>query len=107
MKKEKKRSATAPTNRSVQEILPKLLGEIDLKIKQRPDQVLSCWSEIVGEQIAKMTCAKSFENGFLKVEVHNSTLYSLLSQHERPRLLSRLRKRFPSLNIQNILFRIG
>lgn len=107
MKKEKKRNATALTNRSVQEILPKLLGEIGCKVRQRPDQVLAYWSEIVGEQIAKMTSAKSFENGVLKVEVHNSTLYSLLSQHERPRLLSILRKRFPSLIIQNILFRIG
>lgn len=75
--------------------------------RDRPDLILEAWPEIIGEKLAPMTKPMAFERGILTVKVSNSTLYSLLSQHERGRLLACLRQRFPAVEIKNIYFRIG
>jgi hypothetical protein len=41
------------------------------------------------------------------VKVKNSTLHSLLSQNDKPRILQLLRQQFPNAEIKNIYFRIG
>ncbi|MES2122727.1 MAG: DUF721 domain-containing protein [Chlamydiota bacterium] len=95
------------TNKRLSDLLPKVLGEIGALHRDRPDLILASWPHIIGEKLAPMTKAVSFENGLLTVKVSNSTLYSLLSQHERGRLLKCLREKFPSVGIKNIHFRIG
>ena len=54
-----------------------------------------------------ISTAVSFVEGILIVRVRNSSLYSLLVQHERNRLLAVLRKKFPAVTIRNIVFRLG
>lgn len=98
---------TQPTNRDMRTLLPQILGQIGELHKERPDLILAAWQEIIGSQLAPMTRAVSFEEGILYVKVNNSTLYSLLSQHERGRLLKCLRERFPAVEIKNIVFRLG
>ncbi len=95
------------TNRDMRTLLPQLLGQIGEMHRERPDLVLASWPEIIGKQLAPMTKAVCFEAGILYVKVNNSTLYSLLSQHERGRLLKCLRQRFPAIEIKNIVFRLG
>lgn len=95
------------TNKKLSDLLPKVLGEIGALHRDRPDLILASWPHIIGEKLASMTKAVCFENGVLTVKVSNSTLYSLLSQHERGRLLKCLREKFPSVGIKNIHFRIG
>jgi hypothetical protein len=98
---------TDPTHKSIQRLLPGLLNGITEVYKDRPDLILAAWPQVIGEKLAPMTSAVSFEEGLLVVKVKNSTLYSLLSQHERGRLLQCLRKKFPSVVIRNIIFRMG
>ena len=98
---------TALTAHDVAEYLPSVLHNIGKIYQQRPDLVLAAWPEIVGKQLAPMTEAVSFADGFLVVKVNNSTLYSLLSQNDRPRILKSLRQKFPRITIKNILFRMG
>jgi len=98
---------TEPTNKSIQQVLPGLLRRIGEVYKDRPDLILAAWPQIIGEKLAPMTKAVRFDEGVLIVKVKNSTLYSLLSQHEKFRLLQCLRERFPSVAIRNIIFRIG
>jgi hypothetical protein len=98
---------TATTNKQIRDLLPKVLEEIGARHKDRPDLIIQTWPEIIGDKLAPMTKAVAFEKGILTVKVSNSTLYSLLSQHERPRLLQCLKKRFPAIEIKNIYFRIG
>jgi hypothetical protein len=95
------------TNKQLKDLLPKVLGNIGAMHRDRPDLILAAWPQIIGEKHASMTKAVSFEKGVLSVKVSNSTLYSLLSQHERGRLLKSLRAKFPSVEIKNIQFRIG
>ncbi|GAB4188698.1 MAG: hypothetical protein Tsb0015_08890 [Simkaniaceae bacterium] len=96
-----------PTGRSLQELLPSLLEQFGELHKERPDLVVQAWPEIIGEKIAPMTQAVSFKKGFLHIRVNNSTLLSLLVNYEKKRLLELLRKKFPSTEIHDIVFRIG
>ena len=96
-----------PTSKQIKDLLPLILGQLAEKVDQKPLHVLSAWPALVGERIAKMTKAVSFESGVIKVHVKNSTLLSLLVEHEKQRLLMAFRRKFPALNIRNILFRIG
>lgn len=95
------------TNKQLQDLLPKALGQIGAMQQDRPDLVVAVWPQLIGEKLASMTRAVSFDKGVLYVKVSNSTLYSLLAQHERGRLLKSLREKFPSVEIKNICFRMG
>ena len=95
------------TNKRLQDLLPKALGQIGAMQRDRPDLIVSAWPQVIGEKLASMTKAVSFDKGVLYVKVSNSTLYSLLAQHERGRLLKSLREKFPSVEIKNICFRMG
>lgn len=95
------------TCRQLSDLLPDLMSGIGRMHKERPDLILAAWPDVIGSKLAPMTRAFSFETGTLTVLVKNSTLYSLLSQHEKPKLLKKLREKFPSATIQNIVFRIG
>jgi hypothetical protein len=95
------------TNKQMRDLLPKVLSQIGAIHRDRPDLILAAWPQIIGETLSSMTRAICFEKGILVVKVSNSTLYSLLSQHERGRLLKNLRMKFPSVEIKNIHFRAG
>ena len=96
-----------PTGRHLKDLLPEIMTQITGKVDENPREILDAWVQTVGPKISKMARAVSFESGVLKVKVENSTLYSLLTLHEKERLLSELRKQFPKVTIRNILFRIG
>lgn len=98
---------TRLTSKNLNQLLPKALSRIGKHYEERPDLVMASWPTLVGEKLAPMTEAVSFEEGFLTVKVKNATLYSLLRQNERPKLLKRLRERFPKITIKNVIFRMG
>lgn len=89
------------------DLLPHVLAKIGEVYQDRPDLILASWPDVVGPQIASMTQAISFVDGILLVRVRNSTLYSLLSQNDKPAVLARLRMKFPKVKIFNIHFRLG
>ena len=97
----------APTSHHLQDILPAVLGKIGEAYKERPDLIMAAWSQLIGPQLAGMTEPVSFSEGVLIVRVKNSSLYALLRQYERPKLLKKLRERFPKTLIKNIYFRAG
>ena len=98
---------TLPTTRHIQQLLPRLLEDIGRKLEERPDLVMAAWPEVIGHQLAPMTQAISFVEGILTVRVKNSTLYSLLVQNDKPRLIKNLRDKFPTTLIKTIFFRLG
>lgn len=95
------------TNKQVAHLLPKMLAKLGKACEDRPDLILAAWPQIIGDKLAPMAQAISFSEGVLTVRVKNSTLYSLLMQHEKTRLLKRLREKFPTVAIRNIIFRMG
>jgi Dna[CI] antecedent, DciA len=96
-----------PTTRHIRQLLSRLLEEIGRKCEERPDLVLAAWPEVIGQQLAPMTQAIAFADGVLTVKVKNSTLYSLLTQNDKPRLIKNLRDKFPRTLIKTIFFRLG
>ena len=98
---------TQTTSRHVSSLLSDILHKIGSACRDRPDLILASWPEIIGPKLAGMTRAVSCCNGVLTVNVKNSTLHSLLSLHDKNRLLTVVRQRFPKANIQNIVFRIA
>lgn len=98
---------TRVTTHKFSDLLPVVLSQISETYQDRPDLILSSWPEVIGPKLSSMTQAVSFSHGVLTVKVKNSTLYSLLSRHDKPRILAALRQRFPKICINNIWFKIG
>ena len=99
--------STKLTGKKLKDLLPDFLSKLEGNFRERPDLILAGWPEMIGEKLSPMTQALSFKEGILTVKVKNSALHSLLVQHEKSKLLKRLRERFPSSGIRNIIFRIG
>lgn len=95
------------TSKLTSELLTEALQEIRQKVSDRPDLVLAEWPQVIGPKLAPMTEAISFTEGILRVKVKNSTLYSLLSQREKERLLASFRNRFPRTAFFDIVFRMS
>ena len=98
---------TSVTGKMIDELLRDALVDIGKRAKSQGHEILASWGEILGAKFADLTKADAFRDGVLTVKVKSSTLYSLLCQHEKPRLLARLREMFPRAAIRDIVFRIG
>lgn len=98
---------TAVTTHRFADLLPQVLSSIEELHHDRPDLVLAAWPEVIGEKFANMTEALSFNNGILVVAVKNSMLYSLLAQHDTPRIMRSLKIKFPSIRFDKIVFRMS
>jgi hypothetical protein len=95
------------TTRHLRQLLPSFLEEVGRKCNERPDLVVAAWPKIVGSKLAPMTQAVSFIEGVLTVKVNNATLYSLLSQNDKARLIQELKNQFPGTFIKTIFFLRG
>lgn len=95
---------TAKTGKNLSDLLPEIAKKIGAKAGCGSEEVLLFWPQVIGETMAPFTEAVSFIDGVLIVKVKSSTLYSLLCQHERPRLLKRLQEKFP---VRSLVFRAG
>jgi hypothetical protein len=93
--------------KELKNILPNILNGIEENYAKKPSNILSSWKEIIGKDLAVFTEATSLKDGILVVKVKNSTLYSLLSQHEKEKILKTLQNKFSKEAIRNIIFRIG
>lgn len=97
----------ARTTHHIQKLLPHVLQQISKIYHDRPDLILAAWPEIIGEPFNQMTQAISFKEGVLLVKVSNSTLFSLLNQYEKPRILKSIKEKFPAMTIKTVIFRLG
>ena len=93
--------------KTIKELLSGVLDKIQNNNIEPTENLLRAWPSIIGPNLAKMTEAISFVDGVLTVRVKSSTLYSLLSLHEKPHLLRKLQESFPKTQVRNIFFRIG
>ena len=98
---------TKLTSKKMEDLLPDILKKMEKCQGNRGDLIVAAWPDIVGEKLAPMTRAVSFENGTLMVNVKNQILYSQLSQYEKPRLVEALKRRFPKVEIKALIFRIA
>lgn len=97
---------TKLTSHKISDILPNVLSRIDSKLQDRPNLILAAWPEVIGCELAPMTQATAFNDGLLFVKVKNSTLHRILRYDEKPNVLNLLRKKFPHIEIKDIIFSI-
>ena len=97
-------NGTENPGKKIGDLLPEILSDLRKKNSDPREEVFRFWLELMGDQMAPMTEPVSLADGVLTVKVKSSTLYSLLMQHERPRLLKRLQEKF---SIRDLKFRIG
>ncbi len=107
MKKSQYNIGTNVTTQKFNDVLSRVISKIEKNHRSCSDLILASWPRIVGQKIAKMTHPISFDEAVLTVKVQNSTLYSLLSYKEKFWILKDLRKKFPTVEINNIIFRMG
>ncbi len=99
--------ATRLTSVHLKDMLSGYLRSFSEVQEKRPLLILEAWPEVIGERLAPMAKAVSFTDGVLTVKVNNASLYSLLMQHEKTKLLNAIREKFPSVEIKTITFRRG
>ncbi|MCH9608811.1 MAG: hypothetical protein S4CHLAM45_07230 [Chlamydiales bacterium] len=99
-------SRTGVTTKHLCQLLPSFLNRVGKLHEKRPDLVVDAWPSVIGPKLASFTRALSFTEGVLFVAVNNSTLYSLLSQNDKPRIIKNLRDKFPQTTIKTVVFRL-
>lgn len=95
------------TNRQMREIVPAVLHKMHRQVKNQSALVLANWPLIIGPHLSAMTQAVKFDEGVLVVKVKNSTLYSLLTRHDKPDLMKKIKTQFPNIDLKDIVFRMG
>ena len=95
------------TPRLISEILPGMLEAIEKKKSRKPQAILAYWKEAIGAELFPMTKAVLFQEGVLTVKVKSSTLYSLLCQYEKKKLLKKMQKKFSQEIVREIVFKLG
>lgn len=88
----------------IKELLPGLLEEISRKNMDPREAVFREWFQLIGEKGASLTEPVSLKEWVLCVRVRSSSLYSVLAQYERTRLLQKLQEKFP---LRDLIFRPG
>jgi hypothetical protein len=94
---------TGKTCKSLLDLLPQALKSIREQVGQPTEEIFLYWKELIGEKMGPFTEPISFIDGVLVVKVKSQTLYALLCQHERPRLLRQLQQKF---SVRGLTFKI-
>lgn len=97
-------NGTAPTGKKISDLLPLVLADIEKKTEDDREKIFQFWFSLIGEKMATLTQPISLKNGILTIKVKSATLYSLLCQHEKPRLLKELQTKY---KINDLVFRVG
>ncbi len=93
---------------TLQQLLPRVLDQIQTSFQQKSHQILESWNGIIGAECAPFTKAVRFEEGVLYVQVKNSMVLSLVNGATyKQKILQKLREKFPNIEVRNISFRIG
>ena len=90
----------------VGDILPAVLKSIGLDQKLKEREILACWAEVVGEEIAARTRAVKIDHAILFVHVDHSAWMQELHFMEKE-IIERLKKKKPNIKIRKIRFGTG
>lgn len=90
----------------VGDILPAVLKSIGLDQKLKEREILACWPEVVGEEIAARTQAVKVDKGVLFVHVDHGAWMQELHFMER-QIIERLKEKKPDVTIRKIRFGAG
>ncbi len=95
---------TGVTGKKISELLPEILGGLAPKGTDEREALWRLWMDLLGEKMGTLTQIVSWKNRVLTIKVKSATLYALLAQREKGRLLQEIQKKFA---VQELVFRVG
>ncbi len=95
---------TRLSTKKISDLLPEVISDIGRRGRLDREAVYALWASLLGEKMAPLTEPISLADGVLTIKVKSATLYSLLSVHEKARLLKLLKEKFP---IRDLQFKVG
>lgn len=95
---------TSPTGKKISDLLPEILSALAKQPLDEMQGVTQLWFALMGEKMARFTQVVSLKNGVLTIKVKSATLYALLCQHEKARLLKSIQAKF---QVRELIFRVG
>lgn len=100
-----KERGTSIRSKQLGDIANKFLFEVSENYKKKPLSVIESWPKIIGK-LSQMTKVISFKRGLLVVGVKSSTLYSLLTNYEKGKILKKMQEEFSKDLVKDIAFRM-
>ena len=106
MQKRTKRNyvGVLPTGKKISDLLPGVLEDVKQRRGISQDAVFAFWFSLIGPKMGPYTQPISLKNRMLTIKVKSATMYALLCQYEKPRLLDAMRAKF---QVNDLIFRVG
>jgi hypothetical protein len=92
--------------KKIGELLAAFFDEDTLKMAQGYSDLFSSWRDIAGESLAAHSRISELERSVLRIEADHPGWIQILQTRQKG-LLNRARRKFPSLNITGIAFRLS
>ena len=78
----------------ISDLIPAFLKEVGLEDKLWQQALLTEWSQLVGEQVARRARPGKIQNRILSIFVTNSVWLNELTRYSKPQILKNLQARF-------------
>lgn len=95
-----------PVAKNIGTLALNLVEDLGKKIDLPIENLVAIWKEAIGDKFFPLTKVVSLVEGVLTVKVKGATLFSLLSQYEKTRLLSVLQSKVSKDTVRKLVFRI-
>jgi predicted nucleic acid-binding Zn ribbon protein len=100
-------TARAVRARTAADLIPRLLKDLRLDIRQGEAEIVKVWNSLIDPVITAHAQPAGVRNGTLFVTVDSSAWLSEIVRYRRKEILDRLQHSFGRAVIQKISFRIG
>ena len=106
MRKRTKRNYAGiqPTGKKISDLLPNVLDGVKQRRGVSETDVFAFWFSLIGPKMGSYTQPISLKNRVLTIKVKSATMYALLCNYEKPRLLDAMRAKF---QVEDLIFRVG
>ena len=99
--------ATVRSSRSIEDILPKVLGGIRMERRQAEAEIVKVWNSAMDPNIAAHAQPTGIRNGTLFVTVDSNVWLSEIVRYRRKEILNRLRHSFGREMVKRVSYRVG
>ena len=100
-------AARATPARTVAELLPALMKELRLDVRQAEAEVVKVWNALIDPAVTAHAQPNNLHKGTLFVNVDSSVWLNEIVRYRRKEILERLQHSFGKSVVQKISFRIG
>ena len=99
--------AAARSSRSVEDILPKVLGGMRMERRQAEAEIVKVWNSAMDPNIAAHAQPTGIRNGTLFVTVDSNVWLSEIVRYRRKVILNRLQHSFGREMVKRVSYRVG